>query len=255
MAVFATDADAERAVRMFNGLALAYCCVWVGVELGIWLHVGIFLAGVWSIVVIVNTELVDTAVVDDDDETNAVSAQSSLLAQSQTYSEAQRQQHSQQEREQMERERDQHHQRDREKIFSPSMLDSITSSWASGRGVSGGNFSPSQSSSGRSTRSASASASNSSSKPPLTKPMAFPMSMLGSASGNTNTSGGGSTSTSAPPPSPPPQSHIGDKDKLVMRVSLCCSIDTSNAHCISKVEGFGTTPFLRHSQSHRQLQI
>ena len=92
------------------------------------------------------------------------------------------------------------------------MLDSITSSWASGRGVSGGNFSPSQSSSGRSTRSASASASNSSSKPPLTKPMVFPMSMLGSASGNTNTSGGGSTSTSAPPPSPPPQSHIGDKE-------------------------------------------
>jgi len=46
----------------------------VGVELGIWLNVGIFLAGVWSIVVIVNTELVDTAVVDDDDETNAVSA-------------------------------------------------------------------------------------------------------------------------------------------------------------------------------------
>ena len=39
MAVFATDADAERAVRMFNGLALAYCGVWVEVELGIWLRI------------------------------------------------------------------------------------------------------------------------------------------------------------------------------------------------------------------------
>ena len=37
------------------------------------LHVGIFLAGVWS-VVLVNTELIDTAVVDVDDETNVVSA-------------------------------------------------------------------------------------------------------------------------------------------------------------------------------------
>jgi len=84
----------------------------------------------------------------------------------------------------------------------------IASSLASGGGVSGGNFWPSQSSSGRS---ASASASNSSSKPPSTKPMVLSMPMLGSASGNTNTSGGGSTSTSAPPPQP----HIGDKDKLV----------------------------------------
>jgi len=34
----------------------------------------IFLAGLWSVVIIVNTELVDTAVVDVDDETNAISA-------------------------------------------------------------------------------------------------------------------------------------------------------------------------------------
>jgi len=33
--VFATDADAERAVRIFNGRVVAYCGVWVGVELGI----------------------------------------------------------------------------------------------------------------------------------------------------------------------------------------------------------------------------
>ena len=39
MAVFATDADAERAVRMFNGRVVAYCGVWVGVELGIWLRI------------------------------------------------------------------------------------------------------------------------------------------------------------------------------------------------------------------------
>ena len=57
----------------------------------------------------------------------------------------------------------------REQIFSPSMLDSFTLSLVSGSGASGGNFSPSQSSSGRSTRSASASALNSSSKPPSTR--------------------------------------------------------------------------------------
>jgi len=36
---FATDADAERAVRMFNERVVAYCGVWVGVELGIWLRI------------------------------------------------------------------------------------------------------------------------------------------------------------------------------------------------------------------------
>ena len=51
------------------------------------------------------------------------------------------------------------------------------------------------------------------------------MSILGSASGNTNTSSGGSTSTSAPPPPPPAQPHIGDKDKLVDASAL----DTFNA--------------------------
>jgi len=51
-------------------------------------------------------------------------------------------------------------------------------------------------------------------KPPSTKPMVLPMSMFGFGSGNTNTSGGASTSTSAPPPPPPPQPHIGDNDKL-----------------------------------------
>jgi len=42
--VFATDADAERAVRMFNGRVVAYCGVWVWVELGIWLGPGV---GCW----------------------------------------------------------------------------------------------------------------------------------------------------------------------------------------------------------------
>jgi len=44
--VFATDA--ERAGRMFNGLVVAYCGIWVGVELEIWLRIWIGLGvGCW----------------------------------------------------------------------------------------------------------------------------------------------------------------------------------------------------------------
>jgi len=42
--VFATDADAERAARIFNRRVVAYCGAWVGVELRIWLGLGI---GCW----------------------------------------------------------------------------------------------------------------------------------------------------------------------------------------------------------------
>jgi len=46
--VFATNADAERAVRMFNGQGVAYCGVWVGVELRIWLRIWLGLGtGCW----------------------------------------------------------------------------------------------------------------------------------------------------------------------------------------------------------------
>jgi len=113
--------------------------------------------------------------------------------------------------------------RETEKIFSPSMLDSIVvgvRQWCvrwKFLAISVVFRTVDEVSIGISV--------HSSSKRSSTRPMVLPMSILGSASGNTITSGGGSTSTPAPPPPPPPQPHIGDKDKLVDESAL----DTLNA--------------------------
>jgi len=111
--------------------------------------------------------------------------------------------------------------RETEKIFSPSMLDSIVVGVR--RGCVRRKFLAISVVFRTVDEVAIGISVHSSSKRPSTRPMVLPMSILGSASGNTNTSGGGSTSTSAPPP--PPQPHIGDKDKLVDASVL----DTFNA--------------------------